>query len=73
MKKGKLHVFSQNKSYKYKISKEIKSIERLVMETMKQKMENKVFHCNDTAHLKSEICGISKRQVSNLKKSLLQL
>ena len=39
---------------------------------MCKKESNKVFHCDDIAQRKSEICGISRKQIFHLKKIMLQ-
>ena len=52
----------------------LKSIERSVTDALKREKESdKSFHCDDTAQIKSEICGILKSQNFNIKKSLQQL
>ena len=35
----------------------------------REKEKDKAFHCDDIALIKSEICGISKRQIFNMKKA----
>ena len=52
----------------------LKSIERSVTDALKREKKNdKVFHSDYIAQIKSEICGILKSQNFNIKKSLLQL
>ena len=39
----------------------------------REKKNDKVFHFNDIAQIIRGICGISKRQVFNINKNLLQI
>ena len=58
----------RNTSYEKKLSK-VKSIKRWVMNAIKRKKKNeKVFHCS-IAQITSEICGISRRRVFNIKRA----
>ena len=44
------------------------------MVLLKREKENgKAFHFNDIAQILSEICGISRSQILNTKRTLLQL
>ena len=45
------------------------------MDAVKLEKQNnkKVFHYDDPAQIKKEICCVSRRQIFNTKKSLLQL
>ena len=40
---------------------------------MCKKESNKVFHCDDITERKSEICGISRKQIFHSKEIMLQL
>ena len=58
-----------NSGYKNKVFIVIKSIERLVSDAI----ERDIYHYDDMAQMKSEICGISRRQIFNINKNLAQL
>ena len=64
-KKRKIANSFRNISYENKLPKVVKLNKRWVMDASKRYINDKVLY--------SEICGISRRQLLNIKKSLLQL
>ena len=68
-KKRKIANSFRNTSYEHKLSAVVKSIQRWVMDVLKRGKNEKVL----ISEMIWEICGISKAQFFNIKKSLLQL
>ena len=67
-KKRKMENSFRNTSYEKKLFK-VKSIKRWVMNAIKRKKKNEmIFHCS-IAQMTSEICGISRRRVFNIKRA----
>ena len=67
-KKRKMENSFRNTSYEKKLFK-VKSIKRWVMNAIKRKKKNEmIFHCS-IAQITSEICGISRRRVFNIKRA----
>ena len=70
-KEEKNYKFFSKYNQESRPSKAVKPIEIWVMYFLKFEKENdKVFHCNDIAPIKSKICSISERQNFDIKKEL---